>query len=194
MKTCLCGFCENKLLCLRCWNMSKNKTFIDMAENSDEPEIVRTAAGKAPMHMSQFIDDEAQDCEGFGCAFCGLLNCRCAYDIDALEDIEEDQLPEEEEEILDASPVRPSKRNSRFEYDEGMVQPDLAAYFEQFELTEQQQIAMCRTYANYLSQKVRSKFGAGGTKTYKGRSKNSGGNPKWKRIKVRPLDLEGDQE
>lgn len=170
--------------------MSKPRTFINMAENSDEPEITRGAGGKAPASLSQFIDDEANDCEGSACAFCGLVNCRCAYDIDALEDVEEDQLPEDEEEILDVSPVRPKKRNSRFEYDEGMVQPDLAAYFEQFELTEQQQIAMCRTYANYLSQKVRSKFGAGGAKkTYK-----TGTGGKWKRVKVRPLQLEEEQE
>lgn len=167
--------------------MNKSKTFIDMEQNSDEPVIVRGAAGKAPASLSQFIDDEANECEGLNCAFCGLVSCRCAYDIDAQED---DENVEEIEEDLDSATIR--KRNSRFEYDEGMIQPDLAAYFEQFELTEQQQIAMCRTYANYLSQKVRSKFGAGGTKTWKGRS--GGQEKKWKRIKVRPLDLEGDQE
>lgn len=166
--------------------MSKSKTFINMAENSDEPEIVRGAGGKAPASLSQFIDDEANDCEGSACAFCGLLSCRCAYDIDAQEDDEEQV--EEIEEDLDSATVR--KRNSRFEYDEGMEQPDLAAYFEQFELTEQQQIAMCRTYANYLSQKVRSKFGASGAKKWK----SSGGEKKWKRVKVRPLVLEDDQE
>lgn len=169
--------------------MSKSKTFINMEENSDEPVIVRGAAGKAPASLSQMIDDEA-DCEGSACAFCGLLSCRCAYDIDAQED---DELVEEVED--DSATTR--KRNSRFEYDEGVEEPDLAAYFEQFELTEQQQIAMCRTYANYLSQKVRSKYGKGAWKKSGERGdSHSGGakKPGWKRIKVRPLVLEDEQE
>jgi hypothetical protein len=169
--------------------MSKGKTFINMEEDSDNPTIVRGAAGKAPASLSQMIDDEALECEGSACAFCGLLSCRCAYDIDAQED---DEVEIVDEEALDQSAPSTLKRTRRFEFDEGVEQPDLAAYFEQFELTEQQQIAMCRTYANYLSQKVRSKFGAGGTKTYKGRG--SSGNPKWKRVKVRQPVFEDDQE
>lgn len=162
--------------------MSKGKTFIDM-EDSDEPKIVRGAAGKAPASLSQMIDDEAQECEGFACAFCGLVNCRCAYDVDAQED-EQEEIPDEELEE-ESAPIT-NKRNARFDYEEGEEEPDLAAYFEQFTMTEQQQIAICRTYANYLAQKLRSKFGTGGTKTWKPRSKvNKGGNPKWKRIKVR---------
>jgi len=35
-------------------------------------------------------------------------------------------------------------------------EPDLDAYFDVFHLSAQQKIAMCRTYANYLTQKLRS--------------------------------------
>lgn len=35
-------------------------------------------------------------------------------------------------------------------------EPDLRAYFEEFGLSAQQQIAICRTWANYLTQKLRS--------------------------------------
>jgi len=34
--------------------------------------------------------------------------------------------------------------------------PDLAAYFDDFHLSAQQRIGICRTYANYLTQKLRS--------------------------------------
>jgi len=35
-------------------------------------------------------------------------------------------------------------------------EPDLDVYFDDFGLSAQQRIAMCRTYANYLTQKLRS--------------------------------------
>lgn len=35
-------------------------------------------------------------------------------------------------------------------------EPDLLSYFEQFGLTKQQEIAICRTYANYLAQQLRA--------------------------------------
>jgi len=35
-------------------------------------------------------------------------------------------------------------------------EPDLDAYFDGFGLSAQSRIAMCRTYANYLTQKLRS--------------------------------------
>lgn len=171
--------------------MHKSKTFIDL-ENSDEPVISKGAAGKAPAGLSQMIDDEAQECEGFACAFCGLVSCRCAYDIDAQED-EQEEIPEDELEE-ESAPIT-NKRNARFDYEEGEEQPDLAAYFDQFTIDEQQQIAICRTYANYLAQRLRSKFGPTGTRTWKPRSKAvKGGNPRWKRIRVRQPVFEEEQE
>lgn len=35
-------------------------------------------------------------------------------------------------------------------------EPDLLSYLGQFELTKQQEIAICRTYANYLAQQLRA--------------------------------------
>ncbi len=35
-------------------------------------------------------------------------------------------------------------------------EPDLDAYFDDYRLSAQQRIAMCRTYANYLTQKLRA--------------------------------------
>lgn len=37
-------------------------------------------------------------------------------------------------------------------------EPDLDEYFDQFGLTDQERIGMCRTYANYLAQKVRTRL------------------------------------
>jgi len=180
------------------------RTHIDLVENSDEPHVTRGAGGKAPAHLGQFIDDEAEeiDEENGLCKFCALENCRCAYDIDA-QDEEEDQLDEMDEgdeEILTRS------RNYKREFDSSLrceeeyadFNPDLAVYFAQYDLTEQQQIAMCRTYANYLSQKVRSRLRSGGA-TSGGGGKVYGkgstiGKRKWKRVKLRQPNFEEDQE
>jgi len=178
-----------------------SKTYIDMVDDEDEPVITRGAGGKAPAHLSQFIDDEAdvEDCEGGGCSFCGLVNCRCAYDIDAQGESDGEQpLSIEEEEH-----PNPSKRGSKacpIHLEEEGDDPDLAAYFDQYQLTEQQQIAMCRTYANYLSQKVRSTAKMRG-RPYTVRGGGSGPSTgsanmskKWKRIKIRQPVFEDEQE
>lgn len=41
------------------------------------------------------------------------------------------------------------------QYDAFYEEPDLRSYFAQFQLSEQSQIALCRTFANYLAQKTR---------------------------------------
>jgi len=177
------------------------RTQIDLVENSDEPVITRGAGGKAPAHLGQFIDDEA----GVDmCEWCHCEPCRCNYDIDAPGDEDDDLLEEEEEgdeEIITRGRgfKRDLDRSLRCEeeYDDG--NPDLAAYFEQYNLTEQQQIAMCRTYANYLSQKVRSRLRGDKPskrgKSYSKRTTTSGsqGGRKWKSAK-RVLRLEDEQE
>lgn len=43
------------------------------------------------------------------------------------------------------------------EYVHEVPGPDLMDYFGRFDISEQQEIAICRTYANYLAQKVRSR-------------------------------------
>lgn len=134
-----------------------SRTLIDLAENSDEPTITRGAAGKAPAHLGGFIDEEAEEVdEDEVCERCALANCRCAYDIDAQPEEEEELFEEDEgdEEILQHQ--QGWKRSLRCEEKYEDFRPDLAVYFAEFGLTEQQQIAMCRTYANYLAQKVRA--------------------------------------
>lgn len=63
----------------------------------------------------------------------------------------------ENEEILHVN----EKYQKRFKQklicsEEYSPEPDLRVYFEGFHLSEHQQIAMCRTFANYLTQKLRS--------------------------------------
>lgn len=53
------------------------------------------------------------------------------------------------------------------ECEEEVEEPDLQYYFEQYELTKQQQIAMCRTYANYLAQQLRSSGKMKAARTHK---------------------------
>jgi len=49
--------------------------------------------------------------------------------------------------------------------------PDLASYFAQFGLHPVDQIGICRTYANYLAQLVRTQLPAEGDEPKKGGSK-----------------------
>jgi len=182
-----------------------SRTHIDLVNNSDEPIVTRGAGGKAPAHLGAFIDDEAgvEDCEGHQmhetCNWCQLEYCRCGYDIDAPADEEDDLLEGEDEgdeEIITRgrSFKREADRSLQCdeEYDDG--NPDLAAYFEQYNLTEQQQIAMCRTYANYLSQKVRSRLRTASTTGTGGTGYTKRGTTGWKGSAKRRLRMEDDQE
>jgi len=198
----LCWFCRVAELA----EMTSQRTHIDLID-SDDPVVTRGAGGKAPAHLGAFIDDEAgvEDCEGHEmasvCNWCQLNVCRCDYDIDAPRSEEDDLLEDEDE-----GPEEIATRGRKFkreldrslqcdeEYEDG--NPDLAAYFEQYNLTEQQQIAMCRTYANYLSQKVRSRLRGTSSTSQGGQRYSSGkttGGRKWKSAK-RVLHLEDDQE
>lgn len=79
----------------------------------------------------------------------------------------ESQLDEEDVEEEDPEPeiTRRGKRVRQFEqsmkcdehYDAFYEEPDLRSYFSQFSMTEASQIALCRTWANYLAQKTRVK-------------------------------------
>lgn len=111
-----------------------------MAEDSDEPKIFRTPAGKCPAPSS--VD---------------LYNLS-----DHEEEIEdEDEQPEWDEVMEHAKEYRKdyAKRLRCDEEYEGSNAhtPDLASYFAQFELPNFSVIAICRTYANYLAQQERSK-------------------------------------
>lgn len=109
------------------------RTLIDMFENSDEPKFVQTAAGKAPAHLS--------------------------YNNDGSEEIDSP----DDSDVFDEDFTNRRKRDvAMLISDEGEQEPsvpDLDDYFSHFDLDETQQIAICRTYANYLAQKVRSRWG-----------------------------------
>ena len=72
----------------------------------------------------------------------------------------ESQPPSEEEgelEILDHHQRMQTNFKRALHCDESYSpEPDLDAYFDEFGLSAQSRIAMCRTYANYLTQKLRS--------------------------------------
>jgi len=108
------------------------RTLIDMFENSDEPKFTHTAAGKAPAHLGNVVEDEEIDSPEDSDECDGDYDNRRKRDLAML--ISEEGEPEP------------------------MV-PDLDEYFGNFDLDETQQIAICRTYANYLAQKVRSRWG-----------------------------------
>jgi len=110
-------------------------TLIDLVDE-DEVKIYRSAAGKAPAPPS--ID---------------------LYDLDG---DEEEEMEEVDEEIVEHDRGQKREFQTRMicgeEY-ENHDEPDLAEYFDQFDLDETQVIAVCRTYANYLAQRVRSRWG-----------------------------------
>lgn len=62
-----------------------------------------------------------------------------------------------DDEILDHNEKYQLKFKRSLECEEEYEpEPDLDTYFDEFHLTQTQRIAMCRTYANYLTQKLRS--------------------------------------
>lgn len=115
-------------------------TMIDMADDSDEPKIYRTPAGKCPAPSS--VD---------------LYNLS-----DHEEEIEEEE-DEVDEEIMEHNEVYRKDYAKRLRCDEEYCDgyeahtPDLASYFAPFGLPNFSVIAICRTYANYLAQQERSK-------------------------------------
>lgn len=97
-------------------------------EESPPRELVRANAGvKRPLFASQFVDDEAAEGE------------------------------DGEDEIIEHHRGFQREFQKRLHCDEVYSnEPDLDAYFGEFGLSAQSRIAMCRTYANYLTQKLRS--------------------------------------
>jgi len=118
-------------------------TMIDLAENSDEPKIFRTPAGKCPVPSSVNLYELSDD------------------DHDE-EDNEDGEQPDEE--ILEHDRGYKADYAKRLrcdeEYDQELLAntPDLHSYFAKFGLPNFSVIAICRTYANYLAQQERSKF------------------------------------
>lgn len=69
------------------------------------------------------------------------------------EDVEDDG----DEEIIETSRKYQKAFKEKLRTDERYKpEPDLDAFFDGFGLSEESRIAMCRTYANYLTQKLRS--------------------------------------
>lgn len=124
-------------------------TIIDMVDDSDEPKIFSTAAGKAPASSVKWMADEDwQEAED-----------------DVMED---DDAPDEE--IIEHDRKHKREFAQALRCDEE-YQPDLHGYFSQFPHVEDfTVIAMCRTYANYLAQKLRARSGPGPEK--KSKTKN----------------------
>lgn len=113
------------------------RTLIDMFENSDEPNIVQTAAGKAPYSQGfeSVLGSEGDDDD----------------DVDG---------EEADPEILENAKDYAAEFLKRMRCEEEIEEePDLQGYFSQWDLDETQVIAICRTYANYLAQRVRSRWG-----------------------------------
>lgn len=111
------------------------KTMIDLVDE-DDPKIYVGPAGKAPYSLgSGLLSDDDEDI------------------------VEEDQ---DDEEILahnSGYKVDYAKRlRCEEEYDVEPDVPDLAVYFEKFNLPSFSVIAICRTYANYLAQQERTKL------------------------------------
>lgn len=97
----------------------------------DEP---KTPAGKRPLSLSQYIDVDAEDIDG--------------------------EQPHSDEGDLEMGNHLHGYQTSfekKLHCDERYSpEADLDAYFDEFGLSAESRIAMCRTYANYLTQKLRS--------------------------------------
>ncbi|ANN22662.1 hypothetical protein [Circular ssDNA virus sp.] len=97
----------------------------------DEP---KTPAGKRPLSASQYIDVDAED----------------GSQPESIEG-------EEEDEVLEHHKGYHKTFEKKLRCDERYSpEADLDAYFDEFGLSAESRIAMCRTYANYLTQKLRS--------------------------------------
>lgn len=78
--------------------------------------------------------------------------------------IESSQPPSEEDIDMDSDPeVLAHNDNYQKKFKQALLcseqynqEPDLDVYFDDFHLSAQQRIAICRTYANYLTQKLRA--------------------------------------
>jgi len=110
------------------------KTIIDMVDDEDDPKIYVGAAGKAPYSLGSGLLSEEED--------------------------DDEEYPADEE-IVDASNAYKADYAKRLrceeEYEQSIT-PDLASYFDKFNLPNFSVIAICRTYANYLAQQERTKL------------------------------------
>ncbi len=82
--------------------------------------------------------------------------------------IDDDEDEEQDEEFDEDEPPRSLKRHNAgmdlrcseaWEQEEdrdAMAQPDLGEYFGQWEMPASSEIALCRTYANYLASKMKA--------------------------------------
>jgi len=99
----------------------------------EEEEMVppKTPAGKRPLSASQYIDVDAEEVDG-----------------------EQEQ---SDPEVLAHYGEYQRDFTKKLRCDERYSpEADLDAYFDEFGLSAESRIAMCRTYANYLTQKLRS--------------------------------------
>jgi len=114
------------------------RLLLDLVDDDERPRIYTSPAGKAPVGMQPLQDWEEED-EDFDEA--------C---VEALEDAE---VMEAHREYQDGFRKR---LHCEEEYEPEVC--DLSTYFGGFGLTEYQQISMCRTYANYLTQKMKARL------------------------------------
>lgn len=107
-----------------------------------------TWAAKRPLTQSQYYEESNSDVQG------------------------EIEFFEENEEILEHRAKDVKRFRDALVCDEEYPRvPDLDVYFAEFHLSAQQRIAMCRTYANYLTQKLRSSGQLGPAKKNYGKTK-----------------------
>lgn len=98
--------------------------------------------------------------EGDHCGECGMDPCECVVQ-DSPVGMKGEKRPyftiDGDEEIVEHNKGYQAAFKRALMCDEEYDQdPDLGIYFGTFNLSPEQQIAMCRTYANYLTQKLRS--------------------------------------
>jgi len=118
---------------------------------SAEQDAPKTPAGKRPLSQSQYIDVDGEDGE------------QCS--------------DEGDDEVLNHLQGYRKDFETKLRTDERYSpEPDLDAYFDAFGLSAESRIAMCRTYANYLTQKLRSSGRLGPP-----RQKTLGGKPKFQK-------------
>lgn len=114
------------------------RLLLDLVDDDDHPRIYTSPAGKAPVTMQPLQDWEEEDPD---------FDEACA---EALEDAEVMQASREYHESFG------KRLRCEEEYEPEVC--DLSTYFGGFGLTEYQQISMCRTYANYLTQKMKARL------------------------------------
>lgn len=147
---CVCGLCEDKLVCLKCWGMSLEDDHCGHCQ--EDPCICgggqqysEEVFGEEPNLYVARVEKKTPN----------LKRSQKRLFIDMVEDEDHPQV------TTSAAGKRPAHLSQMIEEiggeDSGEVEtPDLQEYFSRFDLDPHQIISMCRTFASSIAARLRA--------------------------------------